>query len=228
MRVLVVEDEPSLVSYLVPLLRREGFEVAAALSGASALQMIAAQPPDLVLLDVGLPDLTGLDVCRELRRRPDHLPIVMLTGMDSPADELAGFAARADDYITKPISPDLLLARIHAVLRLAAAGEQRAHVRIGDVTVDLRTREARRDGRRLELGSREFELLAYLAERPGRVFGKTQLLAAVWGPAFDGDLHTVEVRMSQLRIAVEANPNTPRHLHTRRGVGYYLTLEPKD
>lgn len=228
MRVLVVEDEPSLVSYLVPLLQREGFEVTAALSGTSALQMVAARPPDLVLLDVGLPDLSGLEVCRELRRRPEHLPIVMLTGMDSPSAELAGFAARTDDYITKPISPDLLIARIHAVLRLAATGEQRAHLRVGDVTVDLRTREARRNGRRLELAGRGFELLAYLAERPGQVFGKTQLLAAVWGPAFDGDLHTVEARMSQVRIAVEANPNKPRHLHTRRGVGYYLTLEPED
>jgi DNA-binding response OmpR family regulator len=228
MRVLVVEDEPSVVSYLLPLLQREGFEVASALSGTTALAMAADDPPDLVLLDVGLPDLSGVEVCRELRRRPGYLPVVMLTGLDSPADELAGFAVHADDYVTKPVQPELLLARIRAVLRLAAGGQQSASLQVGDVTVDLRTREARRNGRRLDLGVREFDLLAYLAERPGQVFGKTQLLAAVWGPDFDGDTHTVEARMSRLRIVVESNPNRPQHVHTRRGVGYYLTLEPTE
>lgn len=227
-RILVVEDESSLLSYLLPLLRREGFEVSSTGSGTEALALTADDPPDLVLLDVGLPDLSGLEVCRELRRRPGYLPIVMLTGLDSPADELAGFAVRADDYVTKPVQPDLLLARIRAVLRLAGGGQQRAQVKVGQVVLDLRSREARRDGRRLELGVREFDLLAFLAERPGQVFGKTQLLAAVWGADFDGDPHTVESRMSKVRIAVETNPNRPVHVHTRRGVGYYLTLQPTE
>jgi DNA-binding response OmpR family regulator len=225
--VLVVEDEPPLLSYLVPLLQREGFEVTAARTGAAALAICADRTPGLVLLDVGLPDLSGLEVCRELRRRPGYVPVVMLTGLDSPADELAGFAVRADDYIAKPVQPELLLARIRAVLRLAAGGQQAAHIQVGDVTVDLQLREARRDGRPLELGVREFDLLAWLAERPGQVFGKTQLLAAVWGPDFEGDPHTVESRMSRVRIAVEDNPNSPRHVHTRRGVGYFLTLEAR-
>jgi DNA-binding response OmpR family regulator len=227
-RVLVVEEEPSLVSYLVPLLKREGFEVATTPLGAEALRLVGEQPPDLLLLDIGLPDLSGLEVCREIRRRPGYLPIVMLTGLDSPADELAGFAARADDYITKPVHPDLLLARIRAVLRLAARGGQCAQLRVGDVVIDLRTREARRDGQRLGLGIREFDLLAFLAERPNQVFGKTQLLQQVWGPDFDGDPHTVEVRMSLVRIAIEPNPNRPQFLHSRRGVGYYLTIEPEE
>lgn len=227
-RILVVEEEPSLVSYLLPLLSREGFEVSSTPSGTVALALVADDPPDLVLLDVGLPDLSGLDVCRELRRRPGYVPVVMLTGLDSPADELAGFAVRADDYVTKPVQPDLLLARIRAVLRLAAGGQQTAMLKVGNVVIDLRAREARRDGQRLDLQVREFDLLAYLAERPGQVFGKTQLLSAVWGPDFDGDPHTVESRMSRVRIAVEENPNRPLHVHTRRGVGYYLTLQPTE
>lgn len=227
MRILVVEDEPGLRSYLVPLLQRDGYDVDAVTSGADALAAVDERRPDLVLLDVGLPDLSGLDVCRELRRRPGYLPVVMLTGLDSREDELRGFQVKADDYITKPVVPETLLARIRAVLRLAAAAQDGHLLMIGDVEVDLRLREARRAGRSLRLTPKEFDLLAFLIEHPGQVFGKTQLLAHVWGPDFDGDPHTVQSRMSRLRIALEPNPNRPVHLHSRRGVGYYLTLEPR-
>lgn len=227
MRLLVVDDEPALRSYLVPLLEREGYAAEAVATGAQALAAVADRRPDLVLLDVGLPDLSGLEVCREIRRLPGYLPVIMLTGLDSREDELRGFSVKADDYVTKPVAPDTLLARVRAVLRLAqVAAEGRAHI-LGSVEVDLRAREARRDGRPLDLGPREFDLLAFLLEHPGQVFGKTQLLAQVWGPDFDGDPHTVETRMSRLRLAVEDKPNTPRFLHSRRGVGYYLTLEPR-
>ncbi|GAC1442376.1 MAG: two-component system response regulator TrcR [Mycobacteriales bacterium] len=227
MRVLVVEDEPALRSYLVPLLERSGYDVDAVETGAQALAAVDARRPDLVLLDVGLPDLSGLDVCREIRRSPTYLPVVMLTGLDGREDELRGFAVHADDYVTKPVQPETLLARLRAVLRLAGLAQSGNVARLGDLEVDLRGREVRRDGRPLPLAPKEFELLAFLLEHPGQVFGKTQLLAQVWGTDFVGDTHTVESRMSRLRLAIEANPNRPRHLHNRRGVGYFLTVEPR-
>jgi two-component system phosphate regulon response regulator PhoB len=135
--------------------------------------------PDLVLLDVGLPDLSGLDVCREIRRLPDYVPVVMLTGFNAPEDELRGFDAKADDYVTKPVVPEMLLARIRAVLRLAAAARDGHVVPLGTVEIDLRAREARRDGRPIPLGAKELDLLVFLVEHPGQVFGKLQLLSQV-------------------------------------------------
>jgi DNA-binding response OmpR family regulator len=151
----------------------------------------------------------------------------MLTGLDSREDELRGFAVSADDYVTKPVEPETLLARIRAVLRLSGLARSGQVVQLGDLEVDLRAREVRRGGKPLQLAPKEFELLAFLLEHPGQVFGKTQLLAQVWGSDYLGDTHTVESRMSRLRIAIEANPNRSRHLHNRRGVGYFLTLEPR-
>ncbi|HVF05285.1 MAG TPA: response regulator transcription factor [Frankiaceae bacterium] len=227
MRVVVVEDKPALRSYLVPLLERDGFDVEAFGTGSEALAAIRDRRPDVVLLDVGLPDLSGLDVCREIRRLPEYVPVVMLTGLDSAEDELRGFDAKADDYVTKPVVPELLVARIRALLRRTSAARDGHVVALGSVEVDLRAREARRDGAPIPLGAKEFALLAFLIEHPGQVFGKTQLLNHVWGPDYDGDTHAVESRMSRLRVAIEDNPNQPAHLHSRRGVGYYLTLEPK-
>lgn len=227
MRVLVVEDEPALRSYLVPLLEREGYQAEAVETGAEAVRSVLDRRPDLVLLDVGLPDLSGLQVCREIRKLPGYVPVIMLTGLDAREDELRGFEVKADDYITKPVVPETLLARIRAVLRLAGTAGEGQQISLGGVEVDLMAREARRDGVALGLAPKEFDLLAFLLEHPGQVFGKTQLLAQVWGPDFDGDPHTVESRMSKLRLAIEDNPNNPRHLHNRRGVGYYLTVQAK-
>lgn len=227
MRILIVEDEPGLRSYLEPLLVRAGYDADSVGTGGDALLSIRTRRPDLVLLDIGLPDLSGLEVCHEIRRLPHYLPVILLTAKDAPDDELRGFAARCDDYLSKPVQPDALLARIRAVLRLAGLAADGHRHTLGAVTIDLRAREAHRDGTPLGLAPKEFDLLAFLLEHPGQVFGKTQLLAQVWGPDFDGDPHTVESRMSKLRIAVEDNPNTPRYLHSRRGVGYYLTVEPR-
>lgn len=227
MRVVVVEDEAPLRSYLVPLLEREGFDVEAFGTGGEALAAVRDRRPDLVLLDVGLPDVSGLDVCRELRRLPEYVPVVMLTGLDSREDELRGFDAQADEYLTKPVVPETLGPRLRAVIRLAAVAREGTVVQLGAVEVDLRAREVRRDGKPIPLGAKEYALLAFLVEHPGQVFGKTQLLNQVWGPDYDGDTHTVETRMSRLRLAIEDNPNQPAHLHSRRGLGYYLTLEPK-
>jgi DNA-binding response OmpR family regulator len=171
--------------------------------------------------------MSGLDVCRAIRRLPGYVPVIMLTGLDTREDELAGFAAQTDDYVTKPVVPETLLARVAAVLRLSATANDGHLLRLGSIEVDMRAREARRDGRPLSLGPKEFDLLAFLIEHPGQVFGKTHLLDQVWGPDFEGDTHTVETRISRLRMEIEDNPNEPRFLHNRRGVGYYLTLEPR-
>lgn len=226
MRVLVVEDEAALRSYLVPLLERDGLKAEAVATGAQALAAIRSARPDLVLLDIGLPDIGGLAVCREIRAQSGYLPVIMLTGLDGPDDELAGFAADADDYVTKPVVPEVLLARVRAVLRLAGTAGTDRQVRLGDVTVDFAARQARRGNRPLALKPKEFDLLEFLLDHPGQVFGKTQLLARVWGPEFDGDAHTVETRMSKLRLLIESDPGRPAYLHSRRGVGYYLTREP--
>ncbi len=226
MRILVVEDEPSLRSYLVPLLTREGFTAYAVGTGAEALAEIHERPPDLVLLDVHLPDVSGLEICRRVRERRVYLPVVMLTALDDDAAELRGFAARADDYVSKGVPPEVLVARIRAVLRLRAAAAGGDVVQLGAVTVDLRLRLARRGAVVLSISPRDFDLLAFLVTHPDRVFGRTQLLAEVWGPDFAGDPHNVEVSISRLRQAVEANPNRPVYLHNRRGFGYFLVLDP--
>lgn len=223
MRVLVVDDEPSVLSFLGPLLEREGFTTTLVDSGTAAVASVLNSRPDLVLLDVNLPDLSGLDVCRAIRRQPGHIPVILLTGRDSREDQVAGFDALADDYVTKPFVPELLVARVRAWLRAYANGQKHL-VRLGDVEVDLMAREARRNGKSLPLAPKEFDLLAFLIEHPNQVFGRMQLLSNVWGVDFTGDPHTVAVRISNLRAHVEANPNRPEYLRTRNGVGYYLRL----
>lgn len=223
MRVLVVDDEESVRSFLGPLLEREGFTATLVDNGTAAVASVLDSRPDLVLLDVNLPDLSGIEVCRAIRRQPGYVPVILLTGLDSREDELAGFAALADEYVTKPFLPEALIARVRALLRVQASGQRRA-VRLGDVEVDLLAREARRDGVRIDLAPKEFDLLAFLVEHPNQVFGRMQLLANVWGVDFDGDPHTVAVRMSNLRAAIEPNPNRPEYLLTRNGVGYYVRL----
>ncbi|HVB26516.1 MAG TPA: response regulator transcription factor [Mycobacteriales bacterium] len=227
-RVLVVDDEPDVCSYLVPLLAREGFAATAVATGTDALAAVADpdQRPDLVLLDIGLPDMSGFEVCRAIRRLSDYLPVIMVTGWNGPNHELHGFAAKADDYVTKPIVPEALIARIRAVLRLVRVGSPRT-VQLGSVEVDLAVQQVRRDGVQVPLGRLEFALLAFLVEHPGQIFGKTQLLTRIWGPEAEVDPHNVEAKMSRVRAAVEDNPNAPRFVHNRRGLGYYVTLEPR-
>jgi len=222
-RVLVVDDEPSVLSFLGPLLEREGFTATLVSSGTAAVASVVDARPDLVLLDVNLPDLSGLDVCRAIRRQPGHIPVILLTGRDTREDQVAGFEALADDYVTKPFVPELLVARVRSWLRAYGNGQRRV-VQLGDVEVDLLAREARRNGEPLPLAPKEFDLLAFLVEHPNQVFGRMQLLSNVWGVDFTGDSHTVAVRISNLRAHVEANPNRPEYLRTRNGVGYYLRL----
>jgi DNA-binding response OmpR family regulator len=222
MRVLVVDDEQSVLRFVGPLLERAGFATTLVDSGTAAVASVLDARPDLVLLDINLPDVSGLDVCRTIRRQAGHIPVIMLTGRDTCEDQLAGFDALADDYVTKPFVPEVLVARVRAQLRKPNASDQ--VVRLGDVEVDLLTREARRDGEALGLAPKEFDLLAFLVEHPNQVFGRRQLLVNVWGADYDGDPHTVAVRMSNLRAAIEKNPNRPEYLLTRNSVGYYLRL----
>lgn len=227
LRILVVDDEPTLVSFLVPVLERHGFTAESVPDGESALVAVAERAPDLVVLDVGLPGLDGLEVCRRLRRGPAYLPVILLTGLGSRADELAGFAALADDYVVKPLTPDTLVARIQAVLRRTHGGDPaRRLVRFGANELDLAAAEVRRDGQPVPLTRKELALLVFLVEHPGQTFGHSQLLSQVWGVDFAGSTATVVQHMHRLRAALEADPSRPRHLLTRPGIGYRFSREP--
>ncbi len=227
MRVLVVDDEPSLRACLAPVLTRAGFTVETAATGGEALASVTERPPDAVCLDVNLPDLSGLSVCRRIRRQPGYIPVVLLTVLAHRDDELAGFAALADDYVTKPVDTATLVARLHAVIRLARAGDRARGVRrFGEIEVDLAAGEVRRRGRPVPVKPRELALLAYLAEHPDRVHGATQLLAEVWGVDSPCGPATVAHNVWRLRCALEEDPGRPRHLITRAGLGYLLRTEP--
>lgn len=227
LHILVVDDEPTLVSFLVPVLQRHGFTAESAPDGESALAVVQERRPDLVVLDVALPGMDGLAVCRRLRRGPAYLPVILLTGLGSRADELAGFAALADDYVVKPLSPDTLVARIHAVLRRTHGGDPgRRLVRFGANELDPAACEVRRDGRVVPLTRKEFALLVFLVEHAGQTFGPSQLLAQVWGADFTGSTATVTQHMHRLRLALEPDPSRPRHLLTRPGIGYRFSREP--
>ena len=226
--ILVVEDEESFVDALTVGLGREGFEVAVARTGAEALEMFPSVEPDLVLLDVMLPTVSGLDVCRELRAR-SSVPIIMVTAKSSEIDTVVGLEVGADDYVTKPYSMRELLARIGAVLRrrgLDAVGLREAdHEEVdllvgGDVIVDLDRHEVTVRGELVNLPLKEFELLAVLMENPGRVLPRATLIDRVWGGDYVGDTKTLDVHIKRLRSRVEAEPSPPERIITVRGVGY--------
>ncbi|HWP34866.1 MAG TPA: response regulator [Thermodesulfobacteriota bacterium] len=228
-RILVVDDEPDLVELVAANLRRAGFAVEGATSGARALARLGAEPFDLVILDLMLPDVQGLEVCRALRRDPRtaRLPVIMLTARGEEAEKLAGFEAGADDYVTKPFSPRELTARVKARLREAAgAGEAERYER-GGLVVDFATYRATRDGRPLALRPTEFRLLKFFVTHPERVYTRAQLLDLVWGEAFV-EPRTVDVHIKRLRAQLEENPAEPKLLVTVRGVGYMFVPPPAD
>ncbi|HEV3225496.1 MAG TPA: response regulator transcription factor [Acidimicrobiales bacterium] len=220
-RVLVVDDDPTLSEVVGRYLTREGFRVDFAEDGASGLEQALATLPDLVLLDLMLPVLDGLEVCRRIRETAP-IPVVMLTARGEENDRIAGLELGADDYVTKPFSPRELTARVKAVLRRASGGvalSSRVDVEGGGIHVDLVAHEARRDGELIALTAKEFDLLVYLMVNPRRAFRRDELLEAVWGWSF-GDTATVTVHVRRLREKIEADPSDPRHLCTVRGVGY--------
>ncbi len=223
-RVLVVEDDETLRESLRYTLSHEGYEVSAFADGPSGLHAAQNDEPDLVVLDLMLPGMDGIEVCRRIRRH-SRAPIIMLTARREEVDKVLGLEAGADDYLTKPFSMRELVARLRAMLRRAdfAAGQQTEAppvVRSGDLTIDLRRREARLSGALLRLKPKEFDLLAFLARHPGQVFGREQLLNSVWGYEFFGGSRTVDVHIRWLREQIERDPSHPMRLQTVRGAGY--------
>jgi two-component system, OmpR family, alkaline phosphatase synthesis response regulator PhoP len=219
--ILVVDDEPQIVRLVRDHLEAAGLSVLEAADGNAALRVAASGHPDLIVLDLGLPGLDGLDVTRKLRK-DNAVPIIMLTARSDESDKLVGLELGADDYLTKPFSPKELVARIRAVLRraeTAAAGPQL--IRVGDdVELDLPRMEARIAGRRVELTPTEFQLVAAMAKEPGRVFTRAQLLDAVHGVAFESYERAIDAHVKNIRRKLEPDSGAPRYLQTVYGVGY--------
>ena len=222
--VLVVEDERKLRDLVRSYLERAGFTVLSTDSGAEAITMAMASVPDLVILDLGLPDVPGETVARELRETgpTSGTPILMLTAKTAEEDRIRGLELGADDYVTKPFSPKELVARVRAVLRRTEALQRPADeiVRAGDVTLDAARMRVEVDGRRVDLTPTEFDLLATLARQPGRVFTRAQLLDAIHGVAFESYERAIDAHVKNIRHKIEADPRSPRYLQTVFGVGY--------
>ena len=224
--VLIVEDEESLATLLQYNLDKEAFRVAVATDGEEALLMIDEGAPDLVVLDWMLPKVSGVEVCRRLRARPEtrNLPIIMLTARGEESDRIRGLDTGADDYIVKPFSMSELAARIRAVLRRIRPGLAEDNIRHGDLVIDRAAHRVRRGAREVRLGPTEFRLLDYLMQHPGRVFSREQLLDAVWGSDVYVEARTVDVHIGRLRKALnEAQEEDP--IRTVRSAGYSLDLE---
>ena len=221
--VLVVDDEPIVREVVVSYLRREGYRTLEAGDGEEARRLREQGDPGLVVLDLMLPGIDGLQLCRWIRSRSD-VPVIMLTARGEETDRIVGLELGADDYVTKPFSPRELAARVRAVLRRADGTGEGAERRLefGDVTIEASTREATKDGRPLALTAREFDLLWFLASHPRRVFSREQLMDRVWGYAAAVDTGTVTVHVRRLRAKIERDPSRPEHLQTVWGVGYRL------
>ncbi len=221
--VLVVEDESALVTLLRYNLEREGFRVAEARDGEEALLVAREQKPDFVLLDWMLPLLSGLEVCRQMRRMPEmrQVPIIMLTARGEEGDKLRGLDSGADDYVTKPFSPTELIARIRAVMRRSRPAANGETLQFEDLTMDLAAHRVRRRGRDVHLGPTEFRLLRYLLEHQGRVFSREQLLDVVWGQDVYVEPRTVDVHIRRLRKALNDNDEMDL-IRTVRSAGYAL------
>jgi two-component system response regulator RegX3 len=223
--VLLVEDEHSFVEALTVGLKREGFRVQVARDGAEALEQFDAVRPDLVLLDVMLPKVSGIDVCRELRRR-SQVPIIMVTAKGSEIDTVVGLEVGADDYVTKPYRLRELVARIRAVLRRrqldgdATATSNGEALEVGDVRLDPERHEVEVRGTQVRLPLKEFELLEILLANAGRVLPRETLIDRVWGADYVGDTKTLDVHIKRLRTKVEEDPSTPSRIVTIRGLGY--------
>jgi len=223
--VLVVDDEPSYADALTVSLRREGFDVTAVADGSAAMAAIEKSPPDLILLDVMLPGMSGIDICREIRKT-SRVPVIMVTARGEEIDAVVGLEVGADDYVTKPYRLRELVARMRAVLRRGGGSvegsddEIDAVLREGDLELDLGRHELRVRGELVTLALKEFELLAYLLERSGRVVTRDSIMQNVWGYDYLGDTKTIDVHVKRLRSKIEEDPARPTRITTIRGVGY--------
>ncbi|MDQ1511450.1 MAG: two-component system, OmpR family, response regulator [Actinomycetota bacterium] len=215
--ILVVDDEPNIAELIELYLRREGYRVVQAASGEAAVRAVAEHRPRLVVLDIGLPDIDGLEVCRRLRRT-STIPVIFLTARDGEVDRVVGLELGADDYVTKPFSPPELVARVKAVLRRADPATTSETIQVGDVTIDLGRREVRVRGDVMAFTAREFELLRFLAEHPGLALSRQQILDGAWGFDWFGDERTVDVHLAQIRKKLDGAVR----IDTVRGIGYSL------
>lgn len=227
-KVLVVDDEPSLQTLLTYNLKKSGFDVVSAEDGQQALDIIHEQKIDIVLLDIMLPEKSGVDVTRELRAEKNQIPIIMLTALDDEIDKVVGLEIGADDYVTKPFSPREVIARVHAVLRRFSQKTQapkeesvKHNQSYGRLTIDFNKMVVQFDDEIVKLTPKEYELLAYMAEREGRVLSRETILDGVWGYEFSGpDTRMVDMHLSHLRDKIELDPKHPVYLKTVRGFGY--------
>ncbi|MGA9761801.1 MAG: response regulator transcription factor [Gaiellaceae bacterium] len=224
-RILVVDDEPQILRALQTALRGAGYEVDTAASVAEALSRAAAHPPDGFILDLVLPDGSGIDVCHELRSWT-QAPIVVLSAVGEESDKVAALDAGADDYVTKPFGIDELLARVRAVLRRIGPGLERV-IEVGDLEIDLEKKLVQVRGRRIRLTPTEFALLGVLARNSGKLMTHRAILREIWGPGLGDESHYLHVYVSQLRRKIEPDPARPRYLLTEPGAGYRL-VEPRE
>ena len=219
-RVLVVDDEPQILRALETTLRGAGYEVDTAADAGTALARAAARPPEAVILDLVLPDRSGIEVCRELRSWL-HAPVLVLSAVGEERDKVEALDAGADDYVTKPFGIDELLARLRAALRRASAPGDPV-LEVGELTIDLDKKAVQRNGETVSLTPHEFALLRYLAQNEGRLLTHRAILREVWGPSYQTESHYLHVYVSQLRRKIEPDPTRPRYLLTEAGAGYRL------
>ncbi len=223
-KILIIEDESELVKVLRSYLEKAGFQVITALRGDSGLELWRREKPDLVILDLNLPGLDGLDVAREIRKK-SNTPIIMLTARVEEADQLVGLEIGADDYITKPFSPRLVVARVRALLRRTQSTSPSETIRVQDIEIDLEAHQVTRQGNPIELTPTEFNILVAMARNPGRVFSRLQLLESVQGIAYEGYERTIDTHVKNLRAKLEPDPKNPRYIETVFGVGYRFVKE---
>jgi two-component system response regulator RegX3 len=226
-KVLVIEDEESFRDALEFILSKEGFKVDLAETGPDGIKAFEKQTPDIVLLDLMLPGMSGTEVCRVIRSK-SKVPIIMLTAKDAEVDKVVGLEVGADDYVTKPFSTPELVARIRAVLRRGSADQLPTHedsIEIGGVSIDFVSHSVTVNGQPVAMPLKEFELLAFLMENPGRVLTRGQLMDRIWGSDYVGDGKTLDVHVKRLRSKIENDPANPLLLHTVRGLGYRFDLK---
>ena len=224
MKILVVDDERLLVKGIKFNLENEGYQVECAYDGAAAVDLARSSNFELIILDLMMPEIDGLEACMRIREF-SNVPIIMLTARSEDTDKIIGFECGADDYITKPFNILELKARIRAMLRRASGGSQgkpSARITVGDITLDTEQRIAIRDGEAVELTAKEYDLIELLMKNPRRVYSRENLMNVVWGYSYTGDYRTVDVHVRRLREKLEENPAEPEHIMTKWGVGYYF------
>ena len=227
-KVLIVDDERSIVDILKYNIEKDGTKAICAYDGKEGLRLARTEDPDVILLDVMLPEMDGFEVCRTLRAEGNNVPIIMITAREEETDKVFGLDLGADDYITKPFSMRELLARVRTNMRRAASmlpaqpGSDADVIRAKDLVIDRARRSVSRNGHEIELTQREYELIKYLAENPGKVMSREELMSAVWQYDYFGALRAVDVAVRRLREKVEDNPSEPQYVITKRGAGYYF------